>query len=316
MIQSVVFSFRGEEIALAPSGNRFTATFSAPDISSWEQPGHVYNGELTAVDDVGNYDSVSVGLRVVETVTPSAWFLEPMEWWFFPTLNATAVFEVHDEESGISSIMLTLDGVEVEFIRQGARCTFNGAVTQGEHELVAIIEDNDGNVVTITRHFAAAGLITNRTLADVEEVRSLSEQANNGNATARNRLNNEQLRGAYNASDLNRVGFATYCVRRVWTALMYPVAGIIAKQDWGAVPTNANFEDYLSDSQAIRNAIPNFALEALGINIPDAPNTMLGFDYKTANDIERILYDSTVCAKFVLVNTFAWASGEISSGES
>lgn len=315
MITSVVYTFRGVDIPLTLSNGVYTADFTAPDESSWFEPEHVYPGFLTAVDGDGNTDTLDAPLRVVETVLPSIGFVEPMENWFFPTLVPRVVFQVFDAESGVASVTATLDGNPVVIVRDGANYIFTGIVEQGRHTLVVTAVDNDENVATATRHFAAAGLITDRTAADVEEVKALSRLATNGDAESYARIRDEELKGAYNASDLNRVGFATECVGIVWTALGYIVPTLTAKQDWGAVPTNAELAAYLADSGVIHDLIPAHLLESLYLTIPDAPTTMTGFDFEDANDIEKILYFSTVAAKYILQNTFVWACGEIAAGE-
>lgn len=127
-------------------------------------------------------------------------------------------------------------------------------------------------------------LITDRTEADVERARGLAAKGFSA-MTA-----NEQaewlagMKGAYNASDLNRVGTAlnylaahldTICGRSItWTA----------KADWAVtdIATASQAAEYRQQIQDIRDALTYPA------GTPDAPE-LNRLTYTGANDIERIL---------------------------
>lgn len=127
-------------------------------------------------------------------------------------------------------------------------------------------------------------LITDRTGADVERARGLAAKGFSA-MTA-----NEQaewlagMKGAYNASDLNRVGTAlnylaarldTICGRSItWTA----------KADWAVtdIATASQAAEYRQQIQDIRDALTYPA------GTPDAPE-LNRLTYTGANDIERIL---------------------------
>lgn len=149
-------------------------------------------------------------------------------------------------------------------------------------------------------------LITNRTQSDVDALRLAFERIYNGNATDQDYSLLSQNIGSYNASDLNRVGFAIRWLSASLKQIGYGSI-ILAKTDWTEkdLPTNADLDDYLADVSMIRSVLP----------VPkDAPLVpQLPMNYEKANDVERIL---------LLVETLvenvkkAWFySGEIYAGE-
>lgn len=127
-------------------------------------------------------------------------------------------------------------------------------------------------------------LITNRTQADVERVRELAAK---GFAAMTSDEQAEWLagmKGAYNASDLNRVGTAlNYLAGRLASICGNSITWT-AKTDWAVtdIITASQAEAYRKQIQDIRDAL------AYPVGTPDAPQ--LGrLTYIGANDIERIL---------------------------
>lgn len=127
-------------------------------------------------------------------------------------------------------------------------------------------------------------LVTDRTQADVERVKALEAKGFAAMTAAERAEWLAGMKGAYNASDLNRVGTAlnylaarlsSICGRRItWTA----------KTDWAVtdIITASQAEAYRKQVQSIRDAL------AYPAETPDAPQ--LGrLTYIGANDIERIL---------------------------
>lgn len=77
-------------------------------------------------------------------------------------------------------------------------------------------------------------LITDRTQADVERVAYLSARVSAGTATAAERMEwAGDLKGAYNAGDLNRVGAAVAYVAGRLTGCGY-IVSVSPRQDWQA----------------------------------------------------------------------------------
>ena len=134
-------------------------------------------------------------------------------------------------------------------------------------------------------------LVTDRTQADVERVQALAEK---GFAAMTSDEQAEWLagmKGAYNASDLNRVGTAlNYLAGR-----LAPICGKniqwSAKTDWSMtdVITAPQAAVYRKQIQDIRDAL------TYPTGTPDAPE--LGrLTYTGANDIERIL---AICEELI-----------------
>lgn len=93
-------------------------------------------------------------------------------------------------------------------------------------------------------------------------------------------------KGAYNASDLNRVGQAILYVAGLYNQYGYSLL-VNPKTDWSDTdyPTLSQMKTYLDDIQTIRNVVATFP------TTPDSPETMDGIDWKIANNIEQILVD-------------------------
>ena len=156
-------------------------------------------------------------------------------------------------------------------------------------------------------------LIYDRTQEDVDRVKELKRRIlNNGWNTLSAAEKTEYLagmKGAYNASDLNRVGQAISYVAQEETSLAaeltaYRVAHDVApdsqfdlpfdasqisvdpKTDWvvSDVPTESQVNALLSDLGEIRQSL------VLPADVPPTPTSLDGMDYITANAIEYILF--------------------------
>lgn len=92
------------------------------------------------------------------------------------------------------------------------------------------------------------------------------------------------IKGAYNASDLNRVGEAVLYLQGVITGYGISVT-VFPKTDWteGDAPTSEEQQTYLDNVAAIRSVL--FVPQTT----PEVPMTMDGFTYTQANNIEKIL---------------------------
>lgn len=153
-------------------------------------------------------------------------------------------------------------------------------------------------------------LITDRTQSDVERVRELKRKALTGGGISA--LNTEEQaeyfagpKGAYNYTDLNRVGNAVEEVASLYRGAGYNVS-VSPKRDWvvSDIPTPEQMERYLSDVNEIRTIA--------GLTLP-LPYTMDRLDFEGANQIERVLVDAYESG---LKLTRDWLfSGEFESGE-
>lgn len=127
-------------------------------------------------------------------------------------------------------------------------------------------------------------LVTDRTQADVERVRELAAK---GFAAMTSDEQAEWLagmKGAYNASDLNRVGTALNYLAGRLASICGKSITWTAKTDWAVtdIPVASQAETYRRQIQDIRDAL------AYPAGTPDAPG-LNRLTYTGANDIERIL---------------------------
>ena len=152
-------------------------------------------------------------------------------------------------------------------------------------------------------------LITDRTTADVARVRTLTAKLAQGTATAAERAEwLTDLKGAYNASDLNRVGAAvTRITERLASAGIY--IATVGKSDWTEEDYNnvEALDYYLRDISLVRGAI------AVTSDTPPVPDDLQGLYWWEANNIEKILED----VDYLITNMMqAWYySGDLYAGE-
>ena len=153
-------------------------------------------------------------------------------------------------------------------------------------------------------------LITDRTSQDVDRVKILAEKAWQ-DMTAEERTEwLSPMKGAYNATDLNRVGAALNYVRnRLAEASYLPADVFVAREDWSReeIPTATELTDYLGYIAVIRKALAQFP------TTPAAPMTPNSLDYSAANDIEQILID--VDALITRMVKAFFYSGDLYAGE-
>lgn len=92
------------------------------------------------------------------------------------------------------------------------------------------------------------------------------------------------VKGAYNATDLNRVGEAVKYLAALLSTYGYSVS-VSPKTDWtdNGYLQRSDAETYLSNISALRNAL------VMADETPPTPADMEKFTYKKANDIEQIL---------------------------
>lgn len=136
-------------------------------------------------------------------------------------------------------------------------------------------------------------LVTDRTQQHVRRILNLMQQIAGGTATQaeineflanRGDGDTDTWKGAYNYTDLNRVGqWVAYLTERLAGIGLFPVT--VAKDDW----TEADYVDaaslayYLDDLAKIRSAL------AVPSTTPALPESMDALNYTKANNIETIL---------------------------
>lgn len=153
-------------------------------------------------------------------------------------------------------------------------------------------------------------MVTDRTLPDVERVVLLSQKAYSGTITEAE-LDEfaADMKGAYNATDINRVRAALFFLWEKFAAYGYhvsiPESGIILKN--GNIPTASELATYISDVRRFDGVV------GLPADTPAIISDIRNLDYVAANNIERFLL--IVLSMFPLLEKSYIYSGEAYSGE-
>lgn len=153
-------------------------------------------------------------------------------------------------------------------------------------------------------------LITDRTILDYERWRTLRDKGFENMTEAERAEWSGDMKGAYNASDLNRVGEVLNYLRDRLTEAGYLGGNeFTARVNWsvGEIPTEAQFSAYLGAVEIVRSAVTMFP------ETPQAPESMGGLDYQGANDIERILIDIRTVLHYM--KAARYFTNELFSGE-
>ena len=151
-------------------------------------------------------------------------------------------------------------------------------------------------------------LVTDRTEADASRYSELRDKGWAAMTTAERAEWVAGMKGAYNASDLNRVASAMSYLSQRFASAGYSVP-VSSPTDWanGDIPRKDDLDTYLDDLRRIRAAL------AVMDTTPSAPGSMDYLTWAKANDIEKILVDVDDALGRLLLSTFY--SGEIYSGE-
>lgn len=141
-------------------------------------------------------------------------------------------------------------------------------------------------------------LITDRTQGDVDELLALLSAGGNP----------EDHKGAYNASDLNRVGAAVLYLQDRLALIGMTAAGTV-RTDWTAadIPTQGQMEDYLAAVAAIRGKILEYRPDS------ELPETVRRLDFNGANRIESLLSAAEDTVTKVMLS-FRGYSGRLRAG--
>lgn len=129
------------------------------------------------------------------------------------------------------------------------------------------------------------GLITDRTAEDVKHVQELAQKIAEGIATNEELVEYlTNLKGAYNVSDLNRVGRAVKYIQERLHEIGITI-NVAAQSDWTEDDYNnaTAMEYYLKDIQAVHKALFS------GERLPKVPDNINTLTYDDANSIEKIL---------------------------
>lgn len=154
------------------------------------------------------------------------------------------------------------------------------------YHVVLTIVSNSGQSTTadFTLYYGLLNLITDRTQADVDLVAQLSAINWADMSDSQKTAWQSNLKGAYNASDLNRVGNAIRYIAGRLEDAGYAVP-VNPKIDWleSDIPTYSDMEIYLNNVEIIRGTL------TVPPATPEVPDDMETLTYEEANDIERIL---------------------------
>lgn len=166
-VKTVKATINGQSYNLTYNGEnqKWEATITAPEKSSYNQPGHYYPVELTATDDAGNAttitdESQSLGenlkLIVKEKVAPVITVIYPTAGAFLINNQPKFQWNIVDDDSGVdeSSIKINIDGEDVtEGITKntsGKTCsceyTHTVPLEDGLHTVIFSAADYDGNI--------------------------------------------------------------------------------------------------------------------------------------------------------------------------
>lgn len=174
--------------------------------------------------------------------------------------------------------------------------------------LTIISASGQSTNAAFTLYYGLLQLITDRTQEDVNEARELSVLgwANMSAQQKDDYLNG--LKGAYNATDLNRVGGAVNYVASRLVEAGYAI-NVSPKLNWTVsdTPTWSDLTTYLDNISEIRSTL------TVPPSTPPAPDDMAGLTYQEANNIEQILLDVDALITN-MINAYFY-SNEIQCGE-
>lgn len=131
------------------------------------------------------------------------------------------------------------------------------------------------------------GLITDRTAEDVKHVQELAQKIAEGIATNEELVEYlTNLKGAYNVSDLNRVGRAVKYIQERLHEIGITI-NVTAQSDWTEDDYNdaTAMEYYLKDIKAVHTALGS----GERLPLPSSPDDINALTYDDANAIEKIL---------------------------
>lgn len=166
-----------------------------------------------------------------------------------------------------------------------------------------------GNSRTVeTTLYYGLQLITDRTKEDVARALKLSEKGLENMTAAELEEYLAGLKGAYNASDMNRVESAVkYIADRFTVVGMHPEVDVHVLWDRSMYPDPAEMYRYLANIITLR------ALLTMAEDVPQVPPDMDKLNYEEANDIEKILL--AVDDAITRISKSWYYSGDIYAGE-
>ena len=165
-ITDVKAVINGQEYILTynSTDGTYQATINAPSKSSFKQTGGYYNVSVTAQDNAGNSTTVDASditlgdnlkLVVKEKVAPVIANISIASGATLINNTPEITFEVTDNDSGVKSGSLKIDGTAVSGLTKTAitngykySYTPSSALADGSHTIAVGASDNDGNAAT------------------------------------------------------------------------------------------------------------------------------------------------------------------------
>lgn len=174
--------------------------------------------------------------------------------------------------------------------------------------LTIISASGQSTNAVFTLYYGLLQLITDRTQEDVYYAQTLKELGWENMTTQQRNDYLQGLKGAYNATDLNRVGGAVNYVASRLMEAGYRVT-VAPKVNWTAtdIPALSDLTTYLNNINEIRSALLVLP------TTPPVPSDMVGLTYQEANNIEQILLDVDALVTN-MINAYFY-SNEIVCGE-
>lgn len=188
----------------------------------------------------------------------------------------------------VSYLTGTVNGVECTWQMVSAG-TWQTTAARAENDIYALelqaVKTTGQAYQLSTTIYYGLHLITDRTKADVDRLEALMTKGWDKLTEAeRQEYLGVSHKGAYNASDLNRVGAAVNYVAELLTEWGYPYAPNM-RTDWTAADYSyaADLREYLAAVEGLRERLAVFE------NTPNTPDWV--GDHQQANDIEKIIED-------------------------
>ena len=172
-IDTVKVTINGTTVsAIKGSGDTYTATLAAPNVTSYNvNSGHYYPvtvvatntaGTSTTVNDTDSKLGSALRLIVKELTPPTISISSPTSGQYFGSATPTFKFNITDQANGsgvnLTSLQVTVDsttynntssGVSITTITNGYSVSLTpSALDDGSHTFKVVVSDNDGNQAT------------------------------------------------------------------------------------------------------------------------------------------------------------------------
>lgn len=277
------------------SGDGYSITFAGNGLSDGP---HVVSVRISDCD--GNETTVSAAYTV-DTVPPVLTVTAPDLHRVVDWTQVEVAGYARDTTAGVASVTVSGNVVAVDSY---GRFSTIVPLQVGGNGIQVKATDYAG--LSTTKTVWMLRMITDRTQADVDKVTALSVKPWADFTAEEKAFWLGVVRGAYNATDMNRVGTAVEYIAGVMVEYGYaPVVN--AKKDWTQtdIPTQSQTETYLDNVSAIQALVP--------IAEPAVPPDMEDFTFGEANDIETILVQADQL--FPLMERSVIYAGEGFAGE-